>query len=140
MKQQLKVLTEAVESCANDHENISFRTAQCRPILVRYLVRSHEHAQTSDANEDTLYAIEPSVIMSIVPGEITHQQLRPLVLGSHVNPAEEQTDGDGPGVEEHTRQESRIFVCFHHKEITFDVACGKDKVYRPSYPLQLESW
>lgn len=81
MKQQLKVLAEAVESCANDHENISFRTAQCRPILVRYLVRSDEHAQTSDANEDTLYAIESLTVCQMYLEELRTNNCVHLYLG-----------------------------------------------------------
>ena len=100
---------EAVERRADEHEDVALGAAQRGPVLVRELVRRDEHAEAADAHGDAEY-------------------LRPVVLGTHVHPAEEQADGDRPRVEEHAREERRVFVRFDDEEVTLDVACGEDEI------------
>lgn len=42
----------------------------------------------------------------------TYEELRPVVLGAHVYPGKEETDGDGPCVEEHAGEEGGVLVGF----------------------------
>ena len=59
----------------------------------------------------------------------TYEKLRPMVLGTHVNPGEKDTDGDGPRVEQHARKKRGILVCLHHQEVSFDVTGGKKEIF-----------
>lgn len=112
--------TEAVESGADEHENVPLGTTRSGVILVRDLIRRDEHPQSADAHCHALHIQvttnheqrRMSTGVAISRGEETYEKLCPVVLGSHVYPGEEETDGDGPCVEEHAGEEGGVLIGF----------------------------
>lgn len=102
--EESRIRTESVKCGTNDHEGVTLTLTNGRIILVREFVRANEKTQSEHADEDALKAkkVEDQCGMIWLFGGIsTHDDLCPMIPGSHINPCKEHTARNGPAVYDH---------------------------------------
>jgi hypothetical protein len=50
----MATLTESIQSRSSDHEQVTFDLVDRLPALIGQMIRSHEHSEAADTDQDAL--------------------------------------------------------------------------------------